>query len=267
LDFYHFLKPSLANDWHSSGRLFATDTPDENYRVFKILKSTSDRLGPGLIYTDFLLLSRNHTLYVGTYPFNAVSNVRLDPSKAQWAGILANINYQPFLAKRFPLARWYWPASDLNMENGGLLVGIIPMTALTRPTFNRWLKADQYFHQLNVEAENALTNKTIFLGAIQRLPEGEGWVRGDPFLEACFGEWKAQYQYGSSFAENAEAIQEAISRGYPAAHLYFELGNYLWKDHRYQEALGAFQKACRQRPNYTQAASAIQTLSRSIHLN
>jgi hypothetical protein len=85
-------------------------------------------------------------------------------------------------------------------------------------------------------------------------------MQGDPFLESCFGEWMAQYHWGDDYGMNARIMERTITHGYPCAHFYYKLGEFLYLDDRYAEARSAFQKALRCMPNHTQAAEAIRVL-------
>jgi hypothetical protein len=236
------------------------DLADENFRAYQVLKDEARREGPGIIYTEFLLLSHGHSLATATYPFNAAENFSLDNGKAQWAAVIANVNYGPFLAKRFPKMRWIPVGTDLSSD-GGLAVGIIPLAPDGHYLFNQWLEAHRYFHALNLQAEEILNRPDLYAAALGKLPEGEKWMGRDPFLESLFGERRAQYHYGAGGYEANEALlRETIQKGYPAAHLYFKLGNFLWLEGKKQAAKEAYAQAARQEPHLTQAAQALALL-------
>ena len=105
-----------------------------------------------------------------------------------------------------------------------MVLGIIPIHNENRDVFNRWIEVHRYFHALSLQAENILNNKKVYQSALEKLPEGYSKVEGDPFLEASFGEWLAQYHFGNGCRENILALQRAITKGYPAAHLFYKLG-------------------------------------------
>jgi hypothetical protein len=48
--------------------------------------------------------------------------------------------------------------------------------------------------------------------------------------------------------------------GYPSAHLYYKLGEFLFLDHRLPEAKKAFKTAMSCHPNETEAAEWIETI-------
>ncbi len=85
-------------------------------------------------------------------------------------------------------------------------------------------------------------------------------MQGDPFLESCFGEWMAQYHWGAHYQMNVMIVRKTLARGYPCAHLYYKLGNFLFLDDRPREARAAFKMAMRCKPNYTAAEDSIRIL-------
>jgi tetratricopeptide (TPR) repeat protein len=231
---------------------------DDNLRAYRVLDSARSRLGPGLIFTDFLLLSHNHSLEVGTYWFNAALNRNLDPGQAHWAGIVTNIDYQHYLAERFPRAQWVWVDQDQPGEDGGLTVGIVPIDGGNQAVFQKWLEAHEIFHGLSVQAENILNQKDLYHQAALGLSSHASFMGSDPFLESCYDEWTAQYHYGTGYETNIAAIQRALQKGYPTAPLYCKLGNFYWAEGRLTEAREAYAMAIKQKPNDTVAAQAQQ---------
>jgi hypothetical protein len=240
LDLNHLLKPNVNGPaWRLE---FNREIPDENFQAYRALKEAEDQLGAGLIFTDFMLLSHNHTLNVSTYHLNAALNPSLNPEKARWAAVIVNVHYRPFLEKRFPGSQWQ-RVTPLLVEDGGTVVGIIPVTRQNQDELMRWTKVHRYFHDLNFQAECILNSKKEYAKALEELPLGHPKVQGDAFLESCFGEWVAQYHYGADYEINRAAIRKAISEGYPAAHLYFKLGNLYFLDGRMKEARKAYEAA------------------------
>jgi hypothetical protein len=256
LDLIHWMK--------SSGDLpgFKKSEPritDENYWAFLKLKPVADNEGPGLVFSDFILLDHNHTLSVGTLGFNALLNPNLDPSHARWAGVVTNIHFVPYLFKRFPGSRWV-PITPYRVEDGGSAVGIIPITSENRSVFLRWSKAHGYFHRLSIQAENMMNNGVEYRKATGELPKGYPLVAGDPFLESCFGEWVAQYHFESGYGPNVQAIQRAIQKGYPTANLFYKLGNFYLIEGRPLEAKRAYLMAAESIPNYTNVRDSLTYL-------
>jgi hypothetical protein len=258
LDLNHLLKP--LRDAGFANESIPQDVLDDNRKAYAVLDSVQKQMGPGLLFTDFLLLSHNHSLSVTTYWFNAALNPKLDPHRARWAAIVTNVHYQHYLAKRFPKAQWFWIDQNVPEEDGGLTVGVIPVDAGDEAVIEKWAEAHLIFHDLNIQAENILSKKNLYRQAESDLSKNSAFMAQDPFLESCYDEWAAQYHYGPTFEKNIQAIQRAIQKGYPTAHLYCKLGNFLLADHQWQEARNAYQMALTQKPNYTVAAAALQYL-------
>jgi len=262
LDMNHLWKPVKDAGFADLG--LSEEVRQDNVKAYRLLVSAKDQLGPGLIFTDFLLASHNNSLSVMTYGFNAAMNPKLDPDKARWAGVIINVNYQPFLAARFPRSRWSWISEDGSETDGGLTVGLIPLNDQDRPVFRTWLRAHDVFHRLNVEWIEILNRKDLNLQAEANLAGYDAQMAADPFLESCFDEWKSQYHYAGTLEKNIEALRRAVREGYPAAHLYFKLGYFLYVDHRVPEARAAFEQALRKKPNYTDAADYLQLIDQSF---
>jgi hypothetical protein len=266
LDMNHLLKPLKDAGFANQG--LSQAVLDDNEKAYTVLDSARSQLGPGLIYADFLLLSHNHSLSVTTYWFNAALNRNLDPSQARWAGVITNIHYQHYLARRFPKARWFWIDQNDPGEDGGLTVGVIPVDDGNRAVFQKWTRAHDVFHDLNIQAENILNQKKLYRQAELDLSKNEAFMGSDPFLESCYDEWEAQYHYDGGFGPNIAAIQRALQKGYPTAHLYCKLGNFYYVEGRLKDARDAYAMAMKQNPDYTIAAqtekSVDELLSRKL---
>ncbi len=257
VDLYHLWRPHLegtAFHWkvnHDSG--------DENQQAYEALKPVSQRMGPGLVFTEFLLLSHNHSLRVAAYPFNALDNPQLPVSQAAWAGVVTNIHYGFFLARRFPGSEWR-RLSWSDTEDGGEVVGILRITDKNRDIFQKWAKAEAYLHQLGVESEGMINDPQNYARVVEKLPGGYPYAQGDPFLESIFSEWFAQYHFGGGLNRNIQFLENGISKGYPAANLYYKLGNFYYWNREPEKARQAYLMAVKCRPNYTDAAEVLSRL-------
>ena len=254
LDWTHLLKPQLEEPW--SRLEFKREVPDDSFKAYKILEENFKTNGPGIIFTEFMLLSHGHMLSTTAYHFNAALNPKWDKDKAQWAGVIVNRQYQPFLLKRFPDSKWTFVTNE-PADDGGTAVGLIPIDSNNRTVLERWSRAHDYFHQLSFQAENILNNKQTYDNAVSRLADGYPLMKGDPFLESVFGEWLAQYHYGPTCQKNISVIQGAVARGYPSPHLYYKLGGFFIVNHQFAQARQAYEAAARSRFNYTNAADLL----------
>lgn len=257
IDFYHFLRPRLAGS--NPGVEFKKNMEDESFQAFQLLRNMGDHHGPGLIFTEFLLLSRGHNLRVAVYPFNAADNPAINPDQATWASVIVNVHYGYFLAKRFPKSQWRRITVG-SQEDGGLAVGIIPLEKKDREAMLCWLRAQDYVHQLGVQSENMMNNQPFYQSIVQKLADGYPLMEGDPFLESIYGEWIAQYRYTHGLERNISALQRAVEKGYPAANLYYKLGNFLFLNRQIPEAQKAYLMAAGCNPNYTNATEVLSRI-------
>jgi uncharacterized membrane protein len=248
LDANHLLKPTL--DFFNFRKADNRVTSDPNLKAYQILNSISSNQGPGIIFTDFLPVKYGHSLFVTTYPFNSAVNPELNPESASWSAILTNINYQPFLAKRFPESKWYWVENGLPSLVGGLTIGVLPITGGNREVIKNWIKAQMIFHELQLEGEGSYNQKQAYEQSIKHLIESYNKVKGDRFMEACYWEWVSQYFFSPSYFENIAALQKAIQQGYPAVHLYQKLSVLLFEQHRAVEAQRMLQNALEMEPKF-----------------
>jgi 4-amino-4-deoxy-L-arabinose transferase-like glycosyltransferase len=217
---------------------------DYGFRAYQIMDEARRQGGPGLLFTDFMLITQNHGLDAMTYAFNAASNRTLESDQSRWAAVVTDRHYQSFLIKRFPDSRWFLLGKDRSGD-GDLALGLMAVTDSNRPVFANWLKASAYFHYLRKQSDGILNDLPRYQEALKNLSAGDALVQGDPFLESVFGEWKAQYFYSPTYEENLKALQGALQKGYPASHLYFKLGTYYMLGNQVQKGEEAFRMAAR----------------------
>ncbi|HVZ81653.1 MAG TPA: hypothetical protein VHE12_12765 [bacterium] len=251
LDAFHLAR---ANNF-DSGLRRGPSSPDQrvNQEAFLALQRKSVEEGPGLIFSDFLLLSRNHSLTVETYPFNAALNPKLDPPQAHWAALIVNRHLEDALSKRLPQVQWLPLPSGQVEEDGGLVLGLVPLGPKEPAFLGKWLQAHRFFHERQFEAECILNDPEIYQKAAHALERGYPLMAGDPFLESLYGEWVAQYHFKEGLGPNLQALHRAIRKGYPTANLYWKYGNFLYLVGQKAKAQEAYSMAVRSRPNYTDA--------------
>ncbi len=236
---YHFIWTHPKDNWFASKSV-------ERMRAFQIIQPLAQALGPGYVVSELVPDLFDQSLSDLAYPFNICENPALPPEKAKWAALLINENYREFLEKDFPGSRWIPLASDVERPNGGLMLGLVSLPCAHRGELNRMILADQASHQLVDETFDNHDWKPrgpILQGLFARY---QGNFQGDRFLEACFFEKVAEQEYGNRQLEGqVQALQLAVERGLPAAHLYNGLGTLYLRNHQLDQARKCFLKALR----------------------
>jgi len=268
--FFLFLILSIAIDNHefSQSHRDPLSTPEvsaqssfpvESIRSYRILKSLADQAGSGFVFTEFMQVPRDNSLLVMTYAFNAAENPRLKPEQAQWAGVVANLHYYSFLAKRFPEARWYW-VHEGRTRGSECILGIIPIDEKNKDVIKTWVQAHHYFRQVSLALDN-ISEKNTYHMADRILNQPPASISSDRFLESCYWERRAQFYYDYHFEthydDQVAALKQAVAQGYPAAHLYYDLGCLSARKGQVQQALSDFKTALRVEPNYSDVLSAM----------
>ncbi len=232
-------------------------------KAFEILKHTADQSGPGLILLDLQPNQDNQTLNLAAYDFNAARNPRFSPSQAKWLAVMVNANYEYFLARRFPRAEWYGLGPDLFWNEGGLLLGIIPLEANRNPFAQDWLEMDRGLHSITVQTffDHSQTHEPEIYRNLLQLDPPSGT---DPFLISIFCEKACFYKrFSSEPGDFLPWIQKAVRYGYPAAHFFTAEGFVLSSAGRAAEARLAFERAVQSPMNMTNAAEILKSMERS----
>ncbi len=269
LDFVHLEK---SRDFLNN--LWGFQKTRENTLAYQSLEQKYDEnKEPGVILTHFNALEfRDPALQVACFPFNSVDNPALAGHQATWAAITVNIHYQPFLAKRFPEGRWIWISRDsvprdINYE-GGLMLGIIPITDKTRPAIETWKKADVLFDSV-IQQTMDLPPDESRRKAIEMYDQLKSSLPLDPLVRSCYWElvftlhnWENMYGKPSmmNFLISAQAMLNAIQEGYPAAHFYNELGTLYMIEKKNDLAEKAFRSAIRAPLDLTPAKENLASL-------
>ena len=244
LDLNHLLTPVLAGSGSHIG--FKKETPDENFRAYQVLDSVYHLRGAGLIFTDFLPLKYGHTLFVMTYPINAAVNVKLNPAKASWAAILTNMDSVPFFSNKFPNIKWSYLGDGEPIQENGRVVGIIDLDSENKALLAKWVQVHSFFHLMNIDAERSFNGENYYRHAQSRFLSGFPLVKDDRILEEFYWEWGSQYYYDRQNNGNIATLKKAIERGYPAAHLYSQMGDLLLEQGKKEEADKAYEMASTQ---------------------
>ncbi|HTC19650.1 MAG TPA: glycosyltransferase family 39 protein, partial [bacterium] len=263
LDTYHLAGP-YADIWQKPGDYFRSLKSEESYNAYRILSEKSKKDGPGWLFLDFLCFPLDQTLTVASYPFNATLNPALQSSQPTWAAVLTNVNYRPFLAQRFPKAEWFQVGSSLSPWDGEVMVGVIPLDAQNQADIRHWVEVQPLFHEVTrqLARQQADQKREEFLGPF--LKEA-GQVQGDPFLASSF--WEIAYFNHSAdkrFQDSFNDLTRILQEGYPAAHIFNELGSLLWFRKDYPEARKAFQRAVLTGGNHTLAVDNLGQLEAGL---
>jgi hypothetical protein len=248
---------STSTDIARIARSYSHENRIQSYPFCKYL---SEKLGPGLILSDFSPAG-DADFFVETYDFNAAENQALDPHEARWILIPINSHYYPYLRERFPKARLYLPANEHSSES--MMQVLLSRQEIDESTLGRWVSIQRYFHQLDLQAANINLPRT-YQTTLQTLAEGETQASGDRFLESCYwekaSEFYYQHDYRNHYDEITQSLRLAIEKGYPAAHLYYKLGCLYLRKNRFKEAQQAFDAALVQDPQFEEALDAKRLL-------
>jgi len=271
--FILLLSASMAFDSSSLARSYLKPLQDsqteadsnlsiESIRIFNILRETSQKLGPGLIFTEFDPVPNDPSLFVTTYGFNAAANPQIPPPAARWAAVVSNLHYYPFLSRLYPDSQWYW-VHEGRTKGPEMVLGLIPITDKNRPLLSRWVEAHRYFRRLTWESINVSEDRS-YAEAVKVFNEMPPPLAQDRFLEACYWENRAEFYYDFNYQlhydDQVHALRQAIDKGYPAAHLYYKLGSLWMRKGKFQEAHGAFEAGLRQEPRNSQILQTLDVL-------
>ena len=232
----------------------------ERLRANEILGELNRKQGAGFVLPDLVPDIYDQSLSVTTYPFNAAENPNVSNSSASWAAFLVNVHFQPYLNRIFPEGKPVRLAGDAGFPDGGLMLFIAPFPGPRPEILSRWIEAGKAAHSLAemVYDNHDWKNQRPLARA---LSDFYPLFRGDPFLESCFWEKTAEYDYHDRLLEShLKDLETAIQRGIPTAHLYNGLGALYFRKGNYPKARELFLKALQSNPNYTSAAAALRVL-------
>ncbi|HJT23940.1 MAG TPA: hypothetical protein VJ873_05150 [bacterium] len=256
---YHHLWDDPAN-WRGWAKSI------ERYRAYGILEPLQREKGPGFVFSDFTGGLPDQTLTVADLDFNAALNPRLSPSQANWAALLVNVNYRPFLKSRFPNGTAYALSKDLSLPDGGMMLFVFPLDENRRQALQGWWGAQKALEPFLGRYMEYSGGRSLEK-ELEILEKVEPAFQGDPFLQAVFFEKKSDMEARQSLMGFTDAggdaaiqsLRQAASEGCPAAHLYERMGVLLLRKGRAREAKAAFEKA-RQAPlDLTDAPGYLQS--------
>jgi hypothetical protein len=270
LDFRHLM--AYHHIWDSPLVWSSYTKSIGRYRAYRILEEKTRSEGPGLIFQDFVQGLADQSLTVATYGWNAVLNPRLSPEGAKWAAVMVNANFQPFLKQRFPEGKAHPLHKDLLPPDGGWMLFIMDVTPSRLETFARWQKASLALKPFLDKNLSYVTGRP-FDEILRALRVAAPASQEDPFLRACYWEKVADIQTKENFRGEARgspppnpavgSLETAIRQGYPAAHLYRQLGILWLMQDNAPQARRAFEQAARASVNLTDAQNHLEKLKAS----
>ncbi len=264
LNFYHLAVP-FANAAQPASFHFSETRSEESYNAYQVIRDKAKQAGPGLLFLDFLFCPLDQTLYLATFPYNAGMNPCLKETKPTWACFLTNINYVPFLKNQLPDTQWYVVNSKTDPWDGQLVLGVFTLNDANRFLTDKWLRAAPIFHELT---ENVYLLPVDETGAslIGPLTKGYPLIQGDRFLESVF--WEEVYFNhcrDKDFSDAFRDLSMILHNGYPAAHIYNEMGVLLYSKKDIKNARIALWEAIRLGGDHTNAPGNLKILSDAIN--
>ncbi len=220
--------------------------------VYKTLKNIAQDQGPGLCFTQFNVHQQTEeSLEAALYPFNAAENSRFIFHNSHWVSLLIHPDEIPFLRKDFPETRWL-RTPVISEGNDQLTMGIFPITAQEGPRLEKWITMNLWLQKGDWEYRN-VSNTQSYQEALQYWLNPPDFLKEDRFLETCYWERLAEFYYERGYETHyfvqLDALKHAVTDGYPAPHLYYDLGCLLLRRKNFAESRKAFEKALRGEPH------------------
>ncbi len=253
-DFYR-MEITYRNFWKTDPTVSLRYTKSlQRWKAYEILQKQSEKFGPGIILTEFDPTPFDQTFTIATYPFNAARNPHLDYAKATWTGLITNVNYVPYLCHQIPSSRWFPLSVGLNTSMDNLVLGIIPVESNTSKRIYSWLQMEKNLWPITY-ALFQMPYGQLDPNISKMLLQCRSSINNDSFLESSLDEKQFIYDMSNHDTVNAlKDMQRALTLGYPAAHIYNDLGVLWFTLGDYSNARESFKAALRAPLNHTQAA-------------
>lgn len=285
-DLYHLNGP-YQKHWAFSAEMEKYYTKSSRlYQAYEEIEKIHRTKGDGLVFTLFFQVLPDETLEMATAGYNAAINTRLDFDRASWAAVLTNVNYAPFLSRRFPGGKVHWFSSGEHPNpDGGYMIWEMSLDPSRREALRTWQKASG---ALTPMIDRQICSREIqsYAEQSQDLSEAYPFFEKDRFLESIYWEKAADLEFKESaflngqtsgtplfssqtplnFEKSISDLKKATEQGYPAAHLYERLGALYMVENNITGARQAFQKATKAPLNLTMAADYLQTLPRQKNI-
>jgi hypothetical protein len=249
------LYPSLSGLWNRNAP--APFEKDGNQQAYELLLPSISRQGPGYLFSELSPEAVSPTLAYATYFKNAAWNTDLPAGEVQWAAVLTDRHYQPFLVRRFPGGRWASLQPPAPGIAGRRVLGLLPVNDRNRPLFLAW--RDFYGRLQNINWEildlaNGRPRTQVLMDLLNFYPK----IPDDPFLQSCFFEklvfnytWEKTFYPEDSqanWSNFSEIFHDTFAKCYPDVVLYEKFGRLLAVEGQKEEARGIFEKALKLSP-------------------
>jgi hypothetical protein len=258
LDMFHMWKTYQPGP--KAGSNYAVNSPLYS-KAFDLLKENSLAEGPGYFYWGFNNNIEDPSLDVLTYGFNAAENPKIPHQNIQWGAFITNANYKPFLSDLYPMAKFHWLAPDDLWNQGGLVLVIVENKEKNWEQFKSWNNFNTALH--------SVTNSYLLCpfdsketSNFEKFLETEKYTGGDRFLESVFYEKLIYFRrHNPNHQQLIDWINQAVHKGYPAAHLLATEGLLYRAEGNYTEAKKLFKEAVASRLNLTDAEKNLTILN------
>ena len=144
LDCHHLWGP-YHEIWGKPGPHWADLKSTEFWRAYEILKQPERVRGPGVLLNEFRTNVGDQTLAVAAYSMDMARHAKFSLQGVRWIGVVLDIHYKTFLARKFPRGQWYWLGSN-HLTRGGIMLAIIPTDEKNLPVLQRWCEANRLLY-------------------------------------------------------------------------------------------------------------------------
>ena len=232
----------------------------EYAQAHRILSKKAEESGPGRVLYQMHPDPYDQTLAVASRPYGVHSPPRPGEERPQWAAFIFDIHYVHFLKSRFTNAEWTHLGSFSKSGKSRWWLAVVPLHDPDRTVFRGW---DRFHREMQGIAEMTVNHaigqpRTRIFGELDRLREA---ADGDPFLISVAMETAAMHHAAGGRPEKVgEDLARAIKEGYPAAHLFNELGSWFASQGKWEEARAAWERALKTPINQTPALENLRLL-------
>jgi tetratricopeptide (TPR) repeat protein len=262
MDFYHYAGPYQSLP--QVHRIWRNANYEGIYRMLEARKDGGVSLGfLNLIANDY----DDPTLSLCMDAFNRLRDPGVRVEACGEVAVVCDAHYQPFLQRRFPQARWRVFSDDTSDVRQNILLGEIRVDAGTSGVLQAWAAAGGAFRgvkHIHAYWQLGESHQKELDYWFQQYPS----FKGDPFLESAFWEQAALlFNMERNLPYALACYQKAVRKGYPAAHLYDEMGALEALKGSKKEAEADFKRALAAPLNLTNAAANLKAIEKPRETN